>query len=186
MTVLVQLWIPVLLASVIVFVASAVIHMLTPWHAGDYRKMPDQDKARAAIAPLRIPPGDYALPRPGSTKAMNSPEFLAQLREGPRMVATFLPNGSTSMGRMLALWFLYIVVIGCCSGYIARSALGTGAAYRPVFHIAGAAAFLGYSGALSQMSIWHGRSWITTVKSILDGLLYALLTAGTFGWLWPR
>jgi len=25
-----------------------------------------------------------------------------------------------------------------------------------------------------------------TIKEMIDGLVYALLTAGTFGWLWPR
>jgi hypothetical protein len=25
-----------------------------------------------------------------------------------------------------------------------------------------------------------------TIKEVIDGLIYALLTAGTFGWLWPR
>jgi hypothetical protein len=36
------------------------------------------------------------------------------------------------------------------------------------------------------MSIWYSRAWINTIKSTIDGLIYALLTAGTFGWLWPR
>jgi hypothetical protein len=48
------------------------------------------------------------------------------------------------------------------------------------------AAFLGYAGALWQMSIWYRRAWSTTIKATVDGLIYALLTAGTFGWLWPR
>jgi hypothetical protein len=25
-----------------------------------------------------------------------------------------------------------------------------------------------------------------TIKETVDGLIYALLTAGAFGWLWPR
>jgi len=25
-----------------------------------------------------------------------------------------------------------------------------------------------------------------TIKEVVDGLIYGLLTAGTFGWLWPR
>ena len=37
-----------------------------------------------------------------------------------------------------------------------------------------------------QMAIWYRRAWNTTVKSTIDGALYALLTAGVFGWLWPR
>jgi hypothetical protein len=25
-----------------------------------------------------------------------------------------------------------------------------------------------------------------TIKHVIDGLIYGLLTAGTFGWLWPK
>jgi hypothetical protein len=27
---------------------------------------------------------------------------------------------------------------------------------------------------------------LLTIKEVFDGLIFALLTAGTFGWLWPR
>jgi hypothetical protein len=40
-------------------------------------------------------------------------------------------------------------------------------------------------GNLSN-SIWKGQPWSMTIKEVIDGLVYALLTAGTFGWLWPR
>jgi hypothetical protein len=186
MTVLSQLWLPTLLAAVLVFVASSLIHMLTPWHRSDFKTLPDQEKARAAIGSLAIPAGDYVLPRPESMKDMGSPEFLAKVNQGPRLVATVLPNGPTNMGKMMAMWFLYSVAISGCSGYLARCVLGVGAGYPSVFHTAGAAAFLGYSGALAQLSIWYGRSWVTTIKSMIDGLLYAGLIGGTFGWLWPK
>ena len=35
-----------------------------------------------------------------------------------------------------------------------------------------------------QDTIWYGRSVSTTLKITFDGLVYALLTAGFFGWLW--
>jgi len=40
-------------------------------------------------------------------------------------------------------------------------------------------------GQLSN-GIWKGQTWSVTFKEVVDGLVYALLTAGTFGWLWPR
>jgi hypothetical protein len=55
-----------------------------------------------------------------------------------------------------------------------------------VFRFVGTCAFLGYSMALAQGSIWAGRSWRTTVIAMFDGLVYALFVAGVFGWLWPR
>ncbi len=35
-------------------------------------------------------------------------------------------------------------------------------------------------------SIWFGRPWKSVGLQLIDALLYALLTGGTFGWLWPR
>ena len=58
--------------------------------------------------------------------------------------------------------------------------------YLEVFRVAGTTAFLGYAAAQVQDSIWKGQPWGVTLKHVLDGLIYALLTAGTFGWLWPR
>ena len=45
---------------------------------------------------------------------------------------------------------------------------------------------MGYALAQGQESIWHSRSWGTTLRNTLDGLIYGLLTAGTFGWMWPQ
>jgi hypothetical protein len=64
--------------------------------------------------------------------------------------------------------------------------LPAGSDYLRVFRFAGTTAFIAYSAALWQMPIWYRRSWVITIKATVDGLIYALLTAGTFGWLWPR
>jgi hypothetical protein len=69
---------------------------------------------------------------------------------------------------------------------VAGRALPVGAPYLRVFQLVGATAFIAYAAALWQMSIWYRRAWSTTIKATIDGLVYALLTAGTFGWLWPR
>ena len=71
------------------------------------------------------------------------------------------------------------------AGYIASQALDPGTAYLKVFQIAGCTAFTGYSLALLQNSIWYKRKWSSTLKSMFDGLVYGLVTAGVFGWLWP-
>ncbi len=186
MTSLSALWLPILLSSVIVFVASSIIHMLLPWHRSDYPKVPNEDKVRDALRPFAIPPGDYMLPRCDSPAEMKTPEFAAKLNEGPVMVITALPNGQFSMGRNLVLWFVYCLVVGFFAAYVASRALAPGAHYPQVFQFVGATAFIGYALALWQMSIWYRRAWSTTIKATIDGLIYALLTAGTFGWLWPH
>ncbi len=186
MTTLSSLWLPILLSSVFVFIVSSVIHMASPWHKSDYPKMPDQDKVMDALRPFAIPPGDYMVPRPSRMKDMRSPEFLDKLKKGPVMVVTVLPNGPGSIGKNMVLWFLYSVVVGLFAAYVAGRALPVGARYLSVFRFAGVTAFVGYSVALWQMSIWYRRAWSTTIKANVDGLIYALVMAGTFGWLWPH
>ena len=186
MTGLLALWLPIVLSAVLVFLVSSLIHMATPWHKSDYAKLPREDEAMAALQPLALPPGDYMVPRPAGMKDYRSPGFMEKLARGPVMVATVLPNGPSSMGKSLLGWFVYLVVVGIFAAYIAGRALPPGAPYRSVFRFAGATAFVGYSLALWQMSIWYRRSWGTTFRATVDGLIYALLTAGMFGWLWPR
>jgi hypothetical protein len=183
---LTALWLPILLSAVIVFVASSLIHMVLPWHKSDYPKMPNEEKAMDALRALAIPPGDYMVPRPASMQDMKSAEFLEKMKKGPVMIVTVRPNGPMSMGRNLGLWFVYSMVISFFAAYIASRALPAGAHYLQVFRFAGATAFIGYSAALWQMSIWYQRAWSITIKSTIDGLIYGMLTAGTFGWLWPR
>lgn len=186
MTGLTALWLPILLSAVFVFVVSSVIHMASPWHKSDYPKMPNEDQVRDALRPLAIPPGDYMVPRPQSMDEMKSPAFAEKIRQGPVLIVTVLPNEPMSMGRNLSLWFAYSVVVSVFAAYVTGRALSQGSPYLSVFRFAGATAFAGYALALWQLSIWYRRSWSITVKSTIDGLIYALLTAGTFGWLWPH
>ena len=186
MTELNALWLPILLSAVIVFVVSSIIHTVLPWHKSDYARVPNEDKVMDALRPLAIPPGDYMLPRPSSSQEMRSPDFAEKVKRGPVMVLTVMPNRMMPMGKNLAIWFLYSAIISLFAAYVAGRALPVGAPYLRVFRFAGTTAFLGYSGALWQMSIWYRRAWSTTIKSTIDGLIYGLLTAGTLGWLWPR
>jgi hypothetical protein len=114
------------------------------------------------------------------------PAFVEKLKKGPVGMLTVFPRGSIDMGRALALWAVYLVVVGIFVAYVAGRYLGPEAHYLAVFRLAGTVAFLTYSGAQLPTSIWWGRPLGVTLKEIADGLLYALLTAGAFGWLWPR
>ncbi|HEY0143463.1 MAG TPA: hypothetical protein VGF48_21405 [Thermoanaerobaculia bacterium] len=185
-TSLLALWLPIVVATVIVFIASSIIHMAPLWHRNAYPPVPDEDGVRGALKPFRIPPGDYMLPRARSGAEMRTPEFTKKMEEGPVLVLTSIAPGPVSMGRSLMLWFLYVLAVSFVSAYVAGRALPPGAHYLDVFRFAGTAAFLAYAGALWQMSIWFHRAWRSTFTGTLDGLIYALLTAGTFGWLWPK
>jgi hypothetical protein len=179
------LWLPILLSAALVFVASSIIHMLLPIHRSDIKKVPNEDEALAAFRKLGIPPGDYAVPMAGSMGAMKEPAFVEKMKAGPIVFLTVLPGGSSNMGSSLAQWFLYCVIVSLFAGYLAGAARPAGTPYLEIFRFAGTTAFAGYALALAQNSIWWKRNWGMTLKSMADGLVYALLTGGVFGWLWP-
>jgi hypothetical protein len=180
-----SLWLPIVLAAVLVFVASFVVHMVLPYHRGDYDKVPSEDQVMGALRGFGIPPGNYMMPHAGSPKAMKDPAFVEKRKQGPVAFMTVFGKNA-SMGKSLAQWFVYCVVVGVFAAYIAGRALGPGAEYLDVFRFAGCTAFTGYALALWQNSIWYKIKWSTTIKNNFDGLVYGLLTAGAFGWLWPQ
>lgn len=181
-----SLLLPIALSAVAAFLASFVLHMALPWHRNDYRSVPDEAAATNALRPLAIPPGDYMVPRPADPAEMRSPGFAARVKEGPNIIMTVLPNGPWTMGRNLGLWFAYLVVIISIAACIACSLLGAGARPSVVFHLIAAVSFLGFAGALWQMSIWWRRSWMTTIRATVDGAIYAAIAGGIFAWLWPH
>lgn len=187
MTGISALLLPILLSTVLIFFVSAAINMAVPsWHSHDYRGVSGEDKVRDALRSFAIPPGDYSIPFPASGKEARSAAFSKKLEEGPVMILSVAPNGPMPLGISLVQWVLYTTIVGLFAAYVAGRALPIGAPYLHVFRFAGVTSFLAYTAALCQMSIWYRRSWGTTLRATVDGLVYALITAGTFGWLWPR
>jgi len=181
-----SLWLAIVLSAVIVFVLSAILHMMLPFHLADHKRLPAEDATMDALRGFNIPPGDYMVPCPADRSAMRSPEFLDKLKKGPLVVMTVMRSGRPNMGPQLVQWFGYCLVVGVFAAYIAGRALGRGASYLSVFRFAGCTAFAAYTLALWQQSIWYKRSWGTTIRYTIDGLIYGLMTGGTFGWLWPK
>ena len=180
------LWLPIVLSAVAVFVVSSIIHMaLTFWHKNDYQKIPREEQVMAALRPLAIPPGDYMVPRCETAAEMKTPEFAEKLKQGPVMIVTVLPNGQWSMGSSLLYWLVYCLVVSLLAALAACVVLAPGAHTHDVFHLIGLTAFAGYALALWQATIWYKRSIVTTLKATVDGLVYALVTAGIFVWRWP-
>ncbi|MCH7691479.1 MAG: hypothetical protein IIA17_10605 [candidate division Zixibacteria bacterium] len=180
-----SLWLPILVSAVFVFVVSTIIHMFLGYHKSDFGKVSNEDEVMEAFRRGSIKPGDYFIPHCGSTKAMKSPEYIEKTTAGPVAIMSVMPSGPPNMTKNLVQWFLYSIVVSIMAAYVAGRALGPESAYLEVFRFAGITAFVGYSIGLMQNSIWYGRSWCTTFKSMFDGLLYSLVTAGAFGWLWP-
>jgi hypothetical protein len=180
------LWLPIVVSAVIVFVVSAIIHMALKYHSSDFAKLPAEDAIMDSLRPHNIAPGDYMMPHAGGSEGMKNPEFRAKFTKGPVGVMTIMKTGSWSMGPAFVQWFIYLLVVGVFTAYITGRVLPRGTDYLHVFRIAGATAFLAYALALWQDTIWYKKKLSTTIKNTIDGLIYGLMTAGTFGWLWPK
>jgi len=185
MVYLASLWLPIVLSAVAVFVGSSIVHMVLGYHKSDYSAMPSEDEVRSAMREAGVGPGHYYLPHCVDPKELAQPEVQKKFEEGPVAFVTVLPSGVPSMGKPLVSWFVYCLVIATIVAYLTGRTVAPGAEYLTVFRVAGTAAFLGFAGASASESIWKGQPWSITLKYLLDGLIYSVLSAGVFGWLWP-
>ena len=179
------LWLPIVLSAVIVFIASSIIHMLLTYHRGDYQRLPDEDKVMATLRAPALRRGLYVFPF-CTHKEMKSPAMVEKYKQGPVGWITIMPSGPPAMPKFLGQWFVYCLLVSFFAAYLAAHTVAPGTPYLAVFRVVGTAAFLAYGLGTLPGGIWKGQTWSMTIKEVIDGLVYALLTAGTFGWLWPR
>ena len=183
---LTALWLPILLSAVLVFFASFIMHMVLSYHKSDYRKLPDEERVTDVLRNAGVKPGpDYFFPY-CSFEEMKSAPTIEKMKRGPVGFVTVLPSGPPAMGKSLVQWFLYCAVISLFCAYLGGRTVAPGTAFLQVFRVIATVASLGYGAAHVQESIWSGRSWAVTLKHLFDSLVYAVLTAAIFGWLWPK
>jgi hypothetical protein len=118
-------------------------------------------------------------------KAMGTPEMLEKYKRGPVGHMTVLPSGPMTICKSLVQWFTLSLVIGAFAGYCGTIGLGATVSGMDVFRLTFVPAVLGYGVSGVENSIWKGARWSTTGKYVFDGIVYALITAATFAWLWP-
>lgn len=181
---LIELWLPIAAAAVLVFIVSSLLHMLVPLHRNDHARLDGETGVLDAIRNAGIKPGNYRFPH-CAMKEVHSEEMGKKYRQGPVGFLSILPSGPPAMGRGLALWLAYVFVIGILVAYVTGRTLGPGTEYLQVFRVSGAVAFIAYAGGAPVDSIWKGQRWSTSFKFVFDGLIYAVATAGVFAWLWP-
>ena len=186
MTSILNLWLPILLSAVFVFIASSLIHMVFKWHNSEYLKLSNEDEVRAAIRKENPGPGQYVLPYCMDMKDMGSEEMKKKYVDGPLGILYLKANGVPKMGPSLISWFLFTVVVALFAGYIGYVTLPVNTHYLTVFRVVGSATFMAYGLGTIPGAIWMGRPWRAVLKEAMDAAIFALLTAGTFGWLWPK
>ncbi len=186
MSMLAVLWLPVLLSAVFVFILSSIIHMVLKYHNRDYKRLPNEDAVRAAIRGGNPEPRQYIFPYAAEMKEMESPEMKQKYLEGPIGVLYLRRPGPVNMAPSLIQWFVFTLIVSLFVAYVASHTIPPGSSYLHVFRVVGATAFLAYGAGPIPASIWMAKPWPVAAKEVFDGLLYGLVTAGTFGWLWPR
>lgn len=182
---LTALWLPIVLSAVIVFVVSAILHTVLTYHQSDCHQLPDEAKVLDVLRAAGLKRGYYHFPY-CNHKDMKSPAVQEKFKQGPVGMMTVFPSGPPAMGKFLGQWFAYCLIIGFFVAYLTGHTVAAGANYLAVFRVAGTAAFLAYGLGQLSNGIWKGQPWGMTIKEVADGLLYGLVTAGAFGWLWPR
>lgn len=181
-----NLWLPIVLSAVICFVASSIIWMATPLHKHDYKSPGDKEEGiLGALRSMNLAPGMYYVPWCGGHGGKMDDAAKAALAEkvkkGP-WVMLCVQGGPPNMGKMLGLWFVHLLLTSVFVAYIASNTNVQGKEYLEVFQVVGATSFLAYGGYALPLSIWHGNPWSQLPTRIIDGLIYACLTAGTFAW----
>lgn len=180
---LMSLWMPIVVSAVIVFFSSSAIWMLLQYHNSDWQKLPDEEAARAALKGTA--PGQYSVPNAASSAERKNPAWQEKYKDGPAAMLIVFPHGSLAMGKQMSQWIIYCLAISFLVAYLTSVTVSAGAEYLHVFRVSGTVAILAYAGAAPINAIWFGHQWSATLKDGLDGLIYGLLTAGVFGWLWP-
>ena len=179
MTFLSALWLPILVSGILVWIASALTHMVLPFHKSEFKGLQNEDGVLDALREAK--PGRYFFPF-GTMDQMKEPAFMDKMKGGPNGTVVIWP-GPVNMGRNMVLTLFTYLVISVFVAYIGHLAIPAGSEYLFRFRICGAIAFAAYGLGWVPFMIWYRA--MACWPNMLDSLIYALLTAGTFAWLWP-
>jgi len=182
---LAQLWLPIVLSAVLVFFASSLLHMVLKfWHMPDCKGFSNEDEVGAAMRKGNATAGMYMIPY-CKPEAMKEPATQEKFKLGPVGIIFLRQPGMMNMGSFLGQWFAFCLLVSFLCALLAVHVLAAGADHRRVFHVIALAAFLGYAMGNLPNAIWWGHPWVSTIKHMIDGLIYAILTGLAFCWLWP-
>jgi hypothetical protein len=186
MNLLLALWLPILLSAVAVFVISSFVHMVLKWHAPDYAGFSNEDAVRAAIRAGNPKPGRYVVPFCKDMKDMGSEAMVKKYHEGPIGQIVIGPNGAPNMGKYLATWFVWTLIVAIVAAFVVSQIFGLDPSRaRAASKLVGTITFIAHGFGTVSESIWGMRPWSSSVKYLVDAALYGLGAGLVFYWLWP-
>jgi hypothetical protein len=180
-----DLWLPIIVASVIVFIASFISWMVLPFHKKDFRKLKDEEALFKTLAAMDAEPGMYMFPSCDDPSRMKDPEYKKQWLAGPHGSILLCP-AAPNFGRNLLLVFVFYLVLSFFVAYLASFTVTADAGFGHVMRVTGTAAVLGYVFAAIPNAIFFGKPLRATVLDAIDGIVYGVLTGMIFAWMWPE
>lgn len=180
-----ELWLAILLAGFLCWLASALVHMVIKYHNADYKSLLNESEVSAALGANSPEPALYTMPYCSDMKEMGEESMQRKFDAGPVAMITVMPNGMPPMGKLLFQQILFFVSGALLIGYLASISSVAGAEFITVFRHVFVASFLTYGWAQIPHSIWMGQPWPNCIRYLIDALIYALVTALVFAGLWP-
>ena len=180
-----DLWLAILVAGLLCWVASALIHMLIKYNNADYKALLNEEAVSSALAEKSPLPALYTLPYCSDMKAMGDEAIQKKFNEGPVAMISIMPNGLPPIGKLLSQQILFFIVGAFLIGYLASISIAANTDFLMVFRQIFIASFLTFGWAQIPYSIWMGQPWSNCVRYLLDAFIYAAVTAATFSLLWP-
>jgi hypothetical protein len=144
-------WLAIVLAGLLCWIASALIHMLIKYHNADYNKLANEEAV--ALADQSPVSALYTLPYCNDMKAMGEESMQKKFNDGPVAMITIMPNSMPSMGKLLSQQILYFILCSLLIGYLASLSIATNVDFMMVFRQIFIASFLTYGWAQIPLSI---------------------------------
>jgi len=176
------LWLPILVATVVLWILSFVAWVVSSHHFGDFKRLDAEDDIMDLLKQEQVPAGNYMFPYSGSKQEQGSKEYAERYAQGPRGTLNIydMPN----MGLNMALTILYFLVTVMTIAYITEVACPIGDAsndFMRVFRFAGTVGVLTYASSPILHRIWFkAKMW----TDILDGAVYGTALGLIFALLW--
>ncbi|MBT5218861.1 MAG: hypothetical protein HOI35_03020 [Woeseia sp.] len=182
---LLHLWAPILLGTFLAWIASGVIHMVIKYHNSDYQPLSNEDEVMDAVRNGSPTMGSHNMPYCVDMNEMKNESMQQKYKNGPVAFLTVLPTGMPPMGKLMLQQIGFFLFGSVLIAYCAVLALEPGTDYMVIFRFVATTGFLACGWGVIPFSIWYGHLWSTTAKYLLDALIYGLVVAGSFAWLWP-
>ena len=176
-----ELWLPILLVGLATHIASTIAWTVLPHHKPEWNKLPAEDPLLDFLDQHQVKANQYLFPYAHDNKEMATPEYKEKMETRCRGMLVLWPT-PPNMGKAIGLTLAFFFVAAFVIGYLASRAIELGARFMDVFQIVFVAGLLCHCAGPFPGVFWFRKYF---AMEVLDGAVYALITALIFAALWP-